>query len=173
MADVNAQSVEDFGNKVVYRYPAGRYAQTLTTVALAISTGLKTCVNSGTSYSYVIPATGLPSIGYKITWLFKTCIQVYSTTLTSSLLLDSKFIKYSASSLNYDGKPLQTEFYEEKTENVYVGQQLRAINIGNISVEPITSFLFESAIANYNIDFNSSVTGIVAMLQPVVTAYKK
>jgi len=173
MAEVNAQSVEEFPDRVIYRYPAGRYEQGAVSAGNVFSPGLKTCVNTQTSISYIVPSSGLSARFYKIEWLFKSVVQSTNAINSITILNSIDFLRYSATSLNYDGKSLQTEFYQEKTENYYTSPQLRSINIGNISVETRPSLANYLLTAQIDI-FNSTNTNfIIALLQPIVTFYKK
>ena len=179
MATVNAQSVEDFADRIVYRFPAARFEQVPVTIKNTGSPGLKTLVNVATSTSFMVPASGMAARFFKIEWIINTSV-VLTNTASGTILQMVKidFLKYLASSLNYDGKSQQIEFYEKNTENYYTSPQLRAINIGNISIEPIIETTNMSG-AGFGLnavidwDISSSVSYIVALLHPVVTFYKK
>jgi len=182
VADVNAQSVEDFADRIIYRFPAGRYEQAATTWPLVMTPGLKTLVNTDTSRSYVIPASGISAKFFKIEWFFNLAVVMQNDAVpgTPLVMVDIDFLRFAtpSPSLNYDGKSLQTEFYERKIENYYSSPQLRAINISNISVEPksiTANYLGGSTSLDSRISWNvvSSVSYLVALFQPVVTFYKK
>lgn len=176
MANVNAQSVEDFADRIIYRFPAGRYEQAaLGNISTVISTGLKTLANTDTSRSYIIPSSGISARFFKIEWVFNMAIQVNNYIIGYDLLIDHDFIRYStpAPALNYDGKTLQTEFYERKTENYYQAQQLRSINIKDIAVEPKLTDLLYVITAQFDLNLGSNTNKLVALLQPIVTFYKK
>lgn len=177
MADVNAQSVEDYADRIIYRYPGGRYEQVLGTIAQALTTGLKTLVNTSTARVYVMPATGMPARFFKVEWLISVALQTLGTAndMIGSVLMPCSFLRLSATSLNYDGKELQTEFYEKKSENFVTSPQLRAVNIGNVSVEPVfdfSSWQF-TGLSNAQWSGASPNCGLVAILQPTITFYKK
>lgn len=176
MADVNAQSVEDYADRIVYRYPGGRYEQTAAQISSVLTPGLKVLVNTDTFRSYIIPASGITARFFKIEWVFNLAIQVNNALGgVYNMLIKQDFMRYvtPAPALNYDGRSLQTEFYTEKTENIYSSPQLRAINITNISVEPkaITANLLNTVQFDFN--FGTSSNFLVAILQPTVTFYKK
>lgn len=181
MATVNAQSVEDFADRIVYRFPAGRYEQTPVSWNSMCSPGLKTLVNTDASRSYVVPSSGLSYKFFKIEWLIKTFVVLDTATAPGLKSIVCDFARYSslAPALNYDGRSLQTEFYEKKSENVYASASLRSINISNIALEPImhTTDLSTGGSYGFNafLDWSTSaVTNyLVALLQPTVTAYKK
>lgn len=182
MATVNAQSVEDFADRIVYRFPAGRYEQIATTWGATMTPGLKVLVNTDTTRSYVIPASGVSAKFFKIEWFFKLGVVFQNDAISGTplVLVEMDFLKFltPAPALSYDGKSLQTEFYQEKTENIYQSPQLRAINISNISVEPrsiASNYLGGSTSLDARVSWNivSSVSYLVALFQPTVTFYKK
>lgn len=173
MANVNAQSVEDLPDRTIYRFAAGRFEQVATSAGNVFSPGLKTCVNTQASISYIVPASGISARLYKIEWNLKMVVQSFNAVNSTNTLNSIDFLRMSATSLNYDGKNQQTEFYENKTENYYTSPQLRSINIGNISVETkpsLSNYLYSPQIDI----FNSYATNfIIALFQPTVTFYKK
>lgn len=179
MATVNAQSVEDFADRIIYRFPATRFEQTPVTIKNTGSPGLKTLVNTSANVSYVIPASGVSARFFKIQWLINTAV-VLSNTASGTILqtVGIDFLRYSALGLNYDGRSMQTEFYEKNTENYYPSVQLRSINLGDISIEPIINTTNLSG-AGFGLnavldwDIIGAVSYIVALLNPVVTFYKK
>lgn len=177
MANVNAQSVEDYADRIVYRFPGGRYEQVLTTWASAFTTGLKTLVNADTSRSYVVPTSGINAKFFKIDLRIYIAVSVTLTSPSSfSSLTKSGFLRVSIPTLNMDGKSQLTDFYQEKTEFFYTSQQLRAINISNILVEPIQSYTDLRSTVNVTtpqFDTTSAVTQLVGIVQPTVTFYKK
>lgn len=175
MANVNAQSIEEFADRIIYRYPAGRYEAIPGNISTVISTGLKTLVNTDASRSYIVPASGISARFFKIEWVFNMAIQVNNAIIGYDLLIDHDFIRYSTPdpALNYDGKALQTEFYERKTENYYQSPQLRSINIKDIAVEPKLTDLLYVITAQFDLNLGSNSNKLVALLQPIVTFYKK
>lgn len=181
MADVAAQSIEEFADRIIYRYPGGRYEQSPTTWASLITPGLKTLVNTQTSRSYVVPQIGINAKFFKIEWLINTFMVLNASGGGGLRVLKCDFARYATPSpaLNYDGKSLQTEFYDKKTENIYASPNLRAINISNIQVEPIGSLSDYTASgisgfsASIDWDTSGSTNYLAAILQPVVTLYKK
>lgn len=177
MANVNAQSVEDYADRIVYRFPGGRYEQVLTNWASAFTTGLKTLVNTDTDRSYVVPTSGINAKFFKIDLSIYIAVSVTLTSPSSfSSLTKSWFLRVSIPTLNMDGKSQLTEFYQEKTEFFYTSQQLRAINISNILVEPVQSYTDlrnTMNVTTVQFDFASALTQLVGIVQPTVTFFKK
>ena len=179
MANINAQSVEDLPDRIIYRYPAGRYQQTPTNWVYIGNPGLTTLVNTQTSRSYVIPASGISAKLFKIEWVINTfAVFDAGSNGLRSIKYDFARIVTPSPALNYDGKTLQTEFYEKKTENFYTSPQLRSINISDIQVEPmfdITNIAGAGAGLTAVLDFNLAATTfyMAALMQPTVTFYKK
>lgn len=174
MADVNAQSIEDYADRIVYRFVGGRYEQALTTFQLAASVGLKTLVNTDTYRSYIIPKSGLQARFFKIEFEFFGAINVTDSNGVL-YLLEAKFFKISIPSLNFDGKSLSTEFYGKKSEAFYASPYLRSVNIGDILAEPSalpSQIQFETA-AGLSFNFGAGTTGLRAIIVPTVTFYKK
>jgi hypothetical protein len=176
MAAVNSQSVEDFADRIIYRYPAARFEQAAVIFESAVDPGLKTLVNTATSTEFNIPASGISARFYKVDWTFKLLISMFNSGSGGwQVFNDIKFLRYitPAPALNYDGKSFQTEFYDDKTEAYIPSAQLRTISITNIQVEPVSiaaNYLVNASIAW---DFGAAVTQLIALLQPVVTFYKK
>ena len=170
MANVNAQSVEDYADRIVYRYAGGRFEQAASLCTTVFSTGLKTLVNTDTSRSYIIPASGISARFFKIDWTFNTFAVFVNNSGAGTINTKVDFARIVASSLNYDGKAQQTIFIENQVENFYTSPQLRAINIGNIQMEPKMP-----AFGTFNLTYesNSLNSYLVAIVQPVVTFYKK
>ena len=174
MADVNAQSVEDFSDRTIYRYAGGRYEQTLTSWVNVFTVGLKTLVNLDTSRTYVVPRSGLPSRFYKI--IIEAYLSVLVTESTiGQTLIKTTFFKMSIPSLNFDGKSQQTDFYSESTEQYVTSPQLRAINIGNILAEPQMEFsnIQNTSLSALQFQPGAGTTGLVGIIRPTVIAYKK
>lgn len=176
MATVNAQSVEDFADRIVYRFPGGVYDQALSAWNSVFNEGLKTLVNTDVSRSYIIPASGLSYRFFKV----ELSIFGYARVTESGggyglMVLSCKFSRVSIPSLNYDGKSLLTDFYSEKSENIVVSQQLRAINIGNVLMEPavVVSDLQFTGLSHLQFSNGAGTSGLRAIVQPTVTAYKK
>lgn len=170
MANVNPQSIEEFNDRVIYRYPGGRFEQSSGSFAASLSSGLKTCVNTDTTRNYVVPASNQPARFFKID-LFFNCFLSVANTLNGGYvqLVDLDFSKIYAP-LNYDGKSLQTEFYEKNTTNFYTSRQFRSLSIADISVEPVAGVLM--AANNGYFAYNTGVSFIVAIMQPVITYFK-
>jgi hypothetical protein len=175
MATVNAQSVEDFAGRIVYRYPSCRFQQAAGLWELTMSPGVKSLVNTDLALVYVVPSSGTSYLFFKIQWAIKVGVVFSNGAIPGNPLVftESSFSKISAN-INYDGKSLQTEFSDKKIENFYTSPQLRAINVGNISLEPLT------IAANLAPDPTRIAANIltadaylVAMFTPIVTAYKK
>lgn len=182
MADVQAQSVEDFADRIIYRYPAGRYEQVAVTWQNTMTPGLKVLVNTDTTRRYIVPASGIIARFFKIEWFFNLGVVFQNDAVGGNplVLVEMDFLRFltPSPSLSYDGKSMQTEFYEKKTENIYQSPQLRSINISNISVEPrsiAANYLGGSTALDARVSWNiaSSVSYLVALFQPVVTFYKK
>ena len=180
MATVNTQSVEDFADRIVYRFPGGRYEQALTGWVGAFSSATtKTLVNTDTSRSYVIPASGINAKFYKIDIEIFTAVNVTEAASGANIGLTQtkiSFFKVSIPSLNFDGKPQVTDYYSQKTEQFYTSPQLRAINIGDLIIEPIVMYseLLSTPVVTYpQFDIGAGKTQIVAYLKPTVTFYKK
>ena len=177
MADVNAQSVEDYADRIVYRFDGGRYEQALTTWAGAVSPGLKTLVNTDTARSYLIPRSGLPARFFKIDLRVRVALKNFSgtTDLTPYALIDWNFLRVSIPTLNFDGKSQVTDFYSDFTEQIVSSPQLRAINITDISVEPSGIFanLQSTSLSNFSFVGSAATVGLVAIVQPTVTFFKK
>lgn len=179
MATSSPQSVEDYADRIVYRFTACRFEQTPTTWVNIGNPGLTALVNTQTNLSWVVPASGLPARFFKIDWVFNT-FAVFDAGADGLRNIHCGFSKIVSTSpaLNYDGKTLQTEFYNRKSENIYASAQLRAINIKDISIEPIfhtTDIAGAGAALASVIDFNvgASTFYIVALMQPTVTFFKK
>lgn len=177
MANVAAQSAEEFTDRVIYRYPACRFEQTPGNVALSLSVGLKTLTNTTASTSFVIPASGISAKMYRVEWCFVTSVQVseFSHPIGNTLIRCG-FNQLIASSLNYDGKPLQTKFYKNTAEVFVISNQLRAINITDLQVEPLWSFgdlQFTGGVASGYLQWTDATVALVALMQPTVTFYKK
>lgn len=177
MADVNASSVEDYADRIVYRYAGGRYEQALTTWASAFSSAsLLTLVNTDTSRSYVVPRSGLPAKFYKIELNLFSAVRLTDTNVPIGLtLVKTPFFKISIPTLNFDGKSQLTEFYKQDNEQFYTSQQLRSINIGNVLLEPSMEYsniqFFTGSYPAFSVAAGS--TGFIAIVQPTVTMYKK
>lgn len=175
MANVSAQSVEDYADRVVYRYPSCRFQQVAGLWELTMTPGVKSLINTDLALVYVVPSSGVPYRFFKIEWAIKTGVIFSNGALVSSPLI---FVKTDFSKIiadvNYDGKPLQTEFSEKKIQNFYVSPQLRAINVRNIAMEPLVmaaDLAPNPTRISANIASNDAY--LVAMLTPIVTAYKK
>ena len=176
MATVNAQSVEDFADRIVYRFPGGRYTQAETNWNGAFTTGLKTLFNTDTTREYSIPASGIPAKFFKVDLYIYTSVQVTeSGNIGGLMLLKCGFLRVSIPSLNYDGRSMQTEFYQEKNENYIPSAQMRFINIANITLEPVLDVAAMQYTGLSGITFTNPGTGtnLTAIIQPVVTMYKK
>jgi len=174
VADVNAQSIEDYSDRIVYRFVGGRYEQALTTFQLSASVGLKTLVNTDTSRSYIIPKSANQARFFKIDLEFYGSINVTDSGGVL-YLLEAKFFKISIPTLNFDGKSLCTEFYGQKSEMFYTSSYLRAVNIGNILAEPCglpSQIQFETA-SGLSFNFGAGTTGLRAIIVPTVTFFKK
>lgn len=174
MAAVNAQSVEDFADRIVYRYPGGRYEQALTTMSGAFSVGLKLLANTDINRSYIIPTSGVQARFFKVEYVAIAAAQVAETTIGNTLI-PIQFSKISIPTLNYDGKSQQTEFYDTKFENIIPASYLRAINIGNISIEPVLDYgtMQWTGLSGVQFNIGGATTGLVAIVHPTVTFYKK
>lgn len=175
MADVNAQSVEEYLDRVVYRFPAARFAQATTTVAAGLTPGLKTLVNAATTSSFIIPATNEASRFFKIEWSFIAAFQAVSNTSGSAFNQKISFLEIAASSLLYDGKSITTSFYEEKESVIYTSPQLRAITIGNIALDPLqmrTDWDNFHPVSTTTLNTGANAF-LLASVRPVVTRYKK
>lgn len=177
MADINAQSVEDYADRIVYRYRGGRYDQVLTGWIGAFPASLLTLLNTDTARTYVVPRSGLPAKFFKIELSIYTAAYVTEIAAGVGLtLVKASFFRVNIPTLNFDGKSQITEFYSEKNEQYYTSPQLRAINIGNIQVEPIIPYsdlLFTPGITTPQFNPAGATTGITAIIQPTVTYYKK
>lgn len=180
MAQINAQSVEDFSDRIVYRYTGGRYEQALTDWPGALSsTVAKTLVNTQTSRSYIVPASGISARFYKIEFEIYTAVNLTENAVGANIgltLARMKFLQISMSSLNFDGKPQVTEFYNEKTELMYTSPQLRAINLGDIKMVPLciwTDLRYPTAVPYPQFSTGAGTTQLVAIVKPTVTFYKK
>ena len=175
MADVNAQSVEDYADRIVYRYPGGRYEQTLGTYLLALTPGLKTLINTDTARTYVIPQSGLPARFFKISLEIYTSLLLTDIAGVSTTLIKTGFFKISIPSLNFDGKSLDTEFYKEVNDMIFTSPNLRAINIGDITLEPvqIPGYAQNTALSRMQFDTGAATTGLRAIIRPIVTFFKK
>lgn len=174
MADVNAQSIEDYADRIVYRFAGGRYEQVLTTFQLAASVGLKTLVNTDTTRAYIVPKSAVQARFYKIELEIYSSINI-TDTAGVLYLMEAKFFKVSIPSLNFDGKSLSTEFYGGKSEMFYTSSYLRAINIGNILAEPcgLPSQIQFQTPSGLSFAFTAGTTGLRAIIVPTVTFYKK
>jgi len=177
MADINAQSVEDYADRIVYRYAGGRYEQVLTNWAGSLSPGLKTLVNTDTKRSYIVPRSGSPAKFFKVEIFIFSCLKIASPSyyLTPYGLMQCGFFRVSIPSLNFDGKSQVTEFYKESTEQIVPSSQLRSINIGDILLEP--SVIFANIQSNdtgtFSFSGGAGTTGLISIVQPIVTYYKK
>ena len=175
MADVNAQSVEEYADRIVYRFPAARFAQATTTVASALTPGLKILVNAATTSNFIVPATNESAKFFKIEWSFIAAFQAYSNTSGSLFNQKIRFLEISATSLLYDGKSLTTSFYEEKEVLMYTSPQLRSITVANITLDPLQ---VRTDWTNYHpVSTTTLSTGanafLLASMRPIVTRYKK
>lgn len=172
--DINPKSIEEYADRVVYRYDGGRYNQALTAWTSVFTTGLKTLVNTDTSRSYIVPKIGIAARFFKITFDFFVSVNVTETTV-GVCLAKTSFFRVSIPSLNFDGKSQLTDFYNEKAEQFIASGQLRAINIGDIQVEPVTEFsnLQFTSLSGIAFSFGAATTGLTAIVQPTVTHYKK
>lgn len=181
MADVAAQSIEEFGDRIIYRYPAARFEQVPVIFSAALSPGLKTLVNTQAAVSFVIPPIGITAKLFQIDWLLKTYIVLQNDALAGTPLtcVNIGFVRMVTPSplLNYDGKSLQTQFYETKTTNLLSSKQLRSINVSDIQLEPASdsSNYANGPASDARFLFNtpSAVSYLLALFQPVVTLYKK
>lgn len=174
MAIINAVSIEDYSDRIIYRYPGGRYEQAASTLFPVFSTGLKTLVNTETSRSYDVPRSGSPARFYRIDYVFNTAASFLLSDNSTNYSIAIDFLRILINSLNYDGKTAQTEFYEKKTENYLASSQLRAINIGNIQVEPKFSISDIQWTGLSGITPSAATTAfLIAIIQPVVTMFKK
>ena len=137
--------------------------------------GLKTLVNTDTTRQYVVPASGISARFYKIEWTFNTFAVFVNAIFGTTISIRMEFTKLLASTLNYDGKPQQTDFYSEKSENYYTSPQLRAINIGNIQMEPKIAATDAASTGAWSLNYETASANsyLAAILQPVVTFYKK
>ena len=175
MATVNAQSVEDFADRIVYRYEPGIYLQAAAAITSVTSPGLKTLVNSDTSRSYIVPASGLPARFYKIEWAINLSM-VLAPVIGGTASIAANFVRLEIPSLNYDGKGLQTKFNVPMFETYYASAQLRSVNIGNISIEPkVNADVYSPRNTGGDIAFDSvnAVSYLSATLAPTITFYKK
>ena len=175
MASVNAQSVEDYADRIVYRYPAARFAQATTTIVLGLTPGLKALVNSATTSEFIIPASNESAKFFKIDWFFNVAFQ--SVNVSSGSIFNQKisFLEISVTSLNYDGKNLTTSFFEERESVILSSPQLRQINIGNISVDPLqlsTDWINYHPLSTTTLSLGANAF-LLAAVRPVVTRYKK
>lgn len=170
MASVNAQSIEELPDRIIYRYPGGRFEQASGSFASSLASGFKTCVNTDTTREYVVPSSNQPARFFKID-LFFNCFLSVANTLNGGYvqLVELGFSKIYAP-LNYDGKSLQTEFYEKNNVNLYTSRQLRSVSIANISIEPVAGSLM--AANNGYFAYNTGVSFIVAIMHPVITYFK-
>lgn len=173
--DIGPQAIEEYANKVVYRFAGGRFEQALVNIADAISPGLKTLVNTDTTRSYLIPRYGISALSYKIDLLFSLAVKLASGGGAAPTMSKAEFFRVSAPTLNFDGRSCVTDFYERKNSFAVVSSQLRAINITNISVEPainmanlqgttLSSFVYTAGVLD---------TQLLLYMQPIVTFYKK
>lgn len=175
MADVAAQSIEEFADRIIYRYPGGRYEQASTDYYGSLTIGLKTLVNTQASISYNIPRSGISARFFKVEWNMTASVAILADGVASYFLVKTDFFRIVASSLNYDGKSLQTEFYKEQTENIVSAPQLRSINITNIQIEPRfdLSLIQSTGLSYVRAAPSPGTCYLIAILQPVVTHYKK
>jgi hypothetical protein len=176
MANVNAQSIEDYADRIVYRYAAGRYEQALTTWTGAFSSSTsKTLVNTDTSRSYIVPETNQSARFYKIDIEICTAVNVTEDAIGLTLT-NISFFKITIPSLNFDGKSQLTDFYEKRTVQFYTSPQLRAINIGDLIMEPVVSYtdLRNTPGVTYpSFSIGAGTTQLIAYLRPTVTYFKK
>lgn len=175
MAVINAQSVEDFSDRIIYRFPAGRYEQALSNFADTISSGYKTLVNTETSRRYNIPQSGISARFYKINLLFSAVLIGVGPGAYTSIMARAGFFRINAPSLTFDGKSMQTEFYEPKNEIMYGAAQLRAIDITDIQMEPslATTDFQGTALSTFNFGAGSLDSRLAVLMQIIVTYYKK
>jgi hypothetical protein len=178
MATVNAQSVEDFADRIIYRFPGGRFEQAPVTWKDTMTPGLKTLVNTDTNRQYVVPASGIGAKFYKIEWFFSAFVVFVNDATAGAgqeMMTNIGFVRINAGNLNYDGKPQQTEFYTEKIENYYTSPQLRSINIANIQMEPKINAIDAASTGTWTTNYQAvaSVSYLGVIAQPTVTFYKK
>lgn len=177
MATVNAQSVEDFADRIIYTYPAAKFTQVAVGIGAALTPGYKTLVNNATNTSFVVPASGISAKFFKINWIIVPALVVtnnFPAAAGASVTARIDYTKLLATSLNYDGKSLQTEICSKEFENYYGSQQLRAINITDISLEPLVKLTdYTSYSTDAQIQPSSGSYSIIAYMQPRVTFYKK
>lgn len=176
MADINAQSVEDFADRIIYRYPGGRYEAALGAYATGFTTGLKTLVNTDTSRSYVVPQSAEPSKFFKVQLDVYVSLRLTEAgSIAAVMIVETGFFRMSIPSLNYDGKPMMTDFYKQSNESMISSQILRAVNIGDVLVEPrtIASNMQFTALSGIIFNQGAGTTGLIAVVQPTITRYKK
>lgn len=175
MATVNAQSVEDFAGRVVYRYPSCRFEQVPGLWQLTMSPGLKSLINTDSALSYVVPAAGISYSFFRIQWGVKLGTIFSNGAIAGNplIIVKTDFTKLNLD-VNYDGKSLQTEFTSKNIENYYTSPQLRAINVGDLNLEPL-AVAANLAPDPTRISANIATADayLIATLSPIVTAYKK
>lgn len=173
MAAVNIASIEEYADRIVYKYLAGRYEQVPAAIATVVTPGLKTLVNTDTTREYNIPATGESAKFYKVDLYISTCLSAVNTgTGSTDVLVRQDFFRVSIPTLKFDGKSPITEFYDKQSSFIIPSSQLRQLSMGNISLEPslMTTNLQWSAGQGYTFAGNANW---VALIQPIVTFYKK
>lgn len=176
MAVIAPQSVEELSDRIIYRYPGGRYDQALTNWNGALTSGQKTLVNTDTTRSYSVPASGIPARFFSVDLYFTTSVVLKEILgVNGNMNVVCGFFSISIPTLNYDGRTLQTDFYQPKTTNYIPSTQLRAINLSNILVDPIFNIgeVQFTALSGFGFSNGASETQLIAIIQPIVTMYKK
>lgn len=176
MASINAQSVEELADRIVYRYPGGRFEQTATNWSGALTAGAKTLVNTDTARSYVVPASGIPAKFFSVEWYISTSVNLTENINVGGIMnVTCGFFSISIPTLNYDGRTLQTDFYQEKTVNLIPSTQLRAISMSNIAMDPIFNIgqVQFTALSGFGFTNGAAATKLIAIIQPIVTMFKK
>jgi len=175
VADVNAQSIEEFSDRVVYRFIGGRYQQAVSTMSAALNTGLKTLVNTDTTRNYIIPRSGTSARFYKVELNIFCALQATEAVVIGACLVPMKFFRVVMSSLLFDGKSLTTDFFKESNENIIASSYLRNISIRDIQMEPVFNpgQLQQTALSQFQFTTGAGTTALYAIVQPTVTFYKK
>ena len=176
MADVNAISIEELPDRIIYRYPGGEYLQSVTGFVGALSTGAKTLVNTDIARSYVVPASSIPAKFFVLEISIFACAQLTETVQGIGIMnLPWKFLKVTAPELNYDGRSLQIDFLKETTRFFVPSTQLRALNITNITMEPMISIgdVQSTGLSAFAYSNGGVASNLRAIIQPTITKITK
>lgn len=172
MATIIPASIEEYADRIVYKYVAGRYEQTPALIFNVLTPGLKTLLNTDTTRTYNVPAIGQNARFYKVDLYISACLFAQNTGTGTDILVRQDFFKVSIPTLKFDGKSPITEFYDKQSSFIVPSSQLRQLTIGDVLLEPsvITANLQWVAGSGYTFAGNG---GWVSLIQPVVTFIKK